>query len=564
MKDLTKKDQQNLSILQGVVIASLLFSIILSAMLAANYIQMESLDPIDSPALHLLMKKLKETPGSDALKEEIRALDLLARKAYFTSKWQLRTGGYILCGALLVLFGALHLTGRYRKKVYAPGKEPQDIWNAKNRSRRWITISGSFLFMLGILGMLLAQTELARDDVFQKPVAAAATEEDFKNNWPNFRGYEGNAIAFTDKAPISWDGKSGKGVEWKVEVPLKGFSSPIIWGEKLFITGADKKLNKEVYCFSTEDGKLLWTYSVKGVPGEKLPEVHDDTGYAPSTMSTDGKLVFAIFPGGDLVALDMDGRKVWKENLGFPENHYGHSSSLINWKNLLIVQYDQNERARLIAFNSRTGKVVWEKKRKIISWSSPICVNTGKRTQIVLTDSKTVSSYDPQTGELLWERECMGGEMGPSAVFANGMIFAANEYAVTAGLKLNEKEDGTQDVSIAWEWSDTLPDTASPAATDDYLFLATSSALVVCLDTKTGKMLWEKEFDDGFYSSPIIAGNNVYVMDMQGIMHVFEADKEYKAVGDLKLGEPAVTTPAFVKDRIYLRGEKYLYCITGK
>jgi len=229
---------------------------------------------------------------------------------------------------------------------------------------------------------------------------------------------------------------------------------------------------------------------------------------------------------------------------------------LIIFENLLLVQWDQNKDAKLLAYDIASGNEIWQAVRNEISWSSPICVNTGNRMELILTDSKSLTSYDPKTGMLYWKEDVLGGEMGPSAAFANGIIFAANDYASVVAMELTPEGP-----KLKWETDDNMPDTASPLATDQYLIIACSYGYLVCQNAKTGKQYWEHEYDMGFYASPILVGDNIYAMDMDGITHVVKCDSVYNLISESPLGEYSNCTPAIVGSRIYMRGEEFLYAI---
>jgi len=553
--------QQFVQIARGVAYAAAGFVIIISILMISNYFQLKSIDPLNSIALQSLMDKLQDNPDDQTLKNEIRALDLLSRKAHFTSVRQLRTGSYILLGAMIVLLIALKIINDLQRNLPAPpGHIDIDrTWLAALRSRKWLTVSGAVLLCLMLLSAALSYKELKTEKLFEN-TTTAPTPEELSTYWLNFRGPGANGIAQTKNAPIHWDGKSGAGIKWKIEVPRQGYSSPVIWRNRLFLTGADEKV-QEVYCFNTANGELRWRKEVSAIPGSqgKLPQVHKDTKYAAPTVATDGSHVCAIFPTGDLICFDLEGNRLWAFNMGLPDNHYGHSSSLIIYQHILIVQYDQRSDSRLLGLDVATGNTIWQVPRSVISWSSPICVDTGKRMELILTNSRSVDSYDPLTGASLWSVDCLAGEVGPSAAYADGMVFVANDRAVVAGIRITDTG-----AEVVWENDDDLPDTASPLATANYVLIATSYGFIICLDAKTGDKLWEQEFNDGFYASPILVADRVYAMDLQGVLHIFNADKEYQAISDPQLGEASACTPAFVGDLMYLRGNKYLYCVTGE
>ena len=195
--------------------------------------------------------------------------------------------------------------------------------------------------------------------------AALPSDEQVGESWPRFRGPGGLGISAYANVPDAWDAKSGKGIVWKTPVPLPGNNSPVVWGNRVFLSGADQQ-RREVYCFDADSGKLLWQQEVPGTPQStaRPPKVNEDTGYAAPTTATDGRRVFAIFANGDVAAFDFAGKLVWAKSLGLPENNYGHASSLAMYENLLLVQFDQGTtrtpKSKLLALDSATGKTVWE------------------------------------------------------------------------------------------------------------------------------------------------------------------------------------------------------------
>jgi outer membrane protein assembly factor BamB len=313
-----------------------------------------------------------------------------------------------------------------------------------------------------------------------------------------------------------------------------------------------------VYCFDLNTGKILWQTVVDKIPGSPAtaPKVNGETGFAAPTLTTDGRRVYAIFANGDLIALDFAGKKVWAKSLGLPKNHYGHSSSLQMFHDLLIVQFDQSGNTNIIAFAGKTGEQVWKTSRDVkISWSSPIVVNTGKQTEAMLVAEPFVISYNPATGKELWRFNCISGEVGPSLAYADGVVYSVNDYSKLAAVQI-----GTAP-KLLWESDEYLSDIPSPVATSKYLFLPTSYGLMVCYDAKTGEKYWEKDFATPTYASPMLADGNVFQMDKKGLMHIFKADKTYTSVSESPLGEGSVCTPAFVGGKIIIRGDKNLYCV---
>ncbi|MFW5693311.1 MAG: PQQ-binding-like beta-propeller repeat protein, partial [Thermoguttaceae bacterium] len=297
------------------------------------------------------------------------------------------------------------------------------------------------------------------------------------------------------------------------------------------------------------------------------PEVMDDTGFAAPTAVTDGRHVFAMFANGDMAAFDYDGKLAWSHSFGIPENVYGHAASLAMHEGLVFVQIDQgyvpeDEKSRLYAMDAATGAVVWEVKRAVPnSWGSPIVVEHDGRWQVITAADPWVIAYNPADGSELWRARCLRGDCGTTPVLAGGLVQIGNEYCQWSAIR----PDGTGDVTdthIAWTAEDGLPDTCSPLATEDLVMLMPSTGYFTGLDAKTGEMLWEVEFDEYFASSPSLAGDVVYVFDKEGGSWIGRPTGEgCEQVSEGALGEPCVTSPAFQDGRIYIRGEKHLFCI---
>lgn len=553
------------SLAKKVVIVAAISAAVLSVLMIANYLQTKSNDPLNSQVITQLITQLQDNPEDTALKEQIRALDLLARKAYFTYLWQIRTGGYLLFAFVLLLLLALKFISSFKPRLPDLESEPRAAaaWEDKLLSRKYILFGGLGVFVLALVLGMVSQSELKNIGTAKRGRTQTsdrvrfASVEELKKNWPGFRGPEGNGVASNAEYPVEWDGPTDKNILWKIPLPLPGYNSPIIWEKKIFLSGADRN-GQIVFCINADTGDILWQTELNDIPGspDRKPDVGQDTGYAAPTMTTDGQRVYAIFATGDIACLDMDGQRIWAKNLGVPDNHYGHSASLITYQDLLIVPYDQNTGGRLLALRTTSGDVVYDQPRDVeISWSSPILVNTGDRFELILNANPFVMSHDPRTGKELWRVQCMLGEVAPSPAYAEGMVFAVNDYARLVGIKLTENPE------ISWEYIDDLAEVSSPLATKDFVFMAASFGTISCFDSQTGERYWFHDFDDGFYSSPILVGDKVYCMDMSGVLSVFKAQKEFELISQNELGESAMTIPAFLHNRIYIRGMQHLYCI---
>ncbi len=635
MKKLPKRYNVDNRMWRGIAIVAGVFSFVVCVLLIANYVQLNRMDPVNTETINMLVERLSKDPSDNQLREEIRALDLLVRKAYFTNRWQIRTGGYLLLIGVAVIIIALQVIA-LNKKITPVVLEQHgdDFFFSQKAARKWIAISGTLLVLTALVLAFLthqklldkfdqaaiavidqngmdespdqkkiipgtgsvvttdissdqevvepaqdkvdrqdiseegsqdevnpyAGTMVKRTDVKSSDLKGFPTEKEIRENFTTFRGPGGNGISYHTGIPENWNGETGENVLWKIALPLRGFNSPVIWDDKLFVTGADES-KREVYCIDRHTGEIIWTALVDNIMGSpaQSPEVANYTGYAAPTVATDGRKVYAIFSNGDIIALDMDGNRVWSRNLGVPQNHYGYSSSLMMYENKVIVQYDNKTLPQLIALDAGSGETVWSTTRDVkISWASPVVVSTGDRTEIILAADPGVASYDPISGKELWRLDCIYGEVGPSVAYADGIVFALNEYANLVAIKLGEQP------GVLWEDSEYLSDVPSPVATDEFLFVATSYGVVVCYDAKTGEKYWEKEFDNTIYASPIISEGKVYLIDKKGVMHIFKVDKEFVPIAEPTLGEKAVCSPAFANGRIYLRGYKNLFCIGKK
>ncbi len=591
---------KTIRLLHSIAFAGAMFAFVLCILISVNYFQVKSSDPLNSPVMKSLVEKYRNNSDDEQLKAEIRELDLLARKAFFTNQWQIRTGGYLLLFSVLVVIICLKTAELMTTKIpVVPDAATDNFWDMRKINRKWVAYSGISLVCVSLLFAFLTHNELGKTlDLSAKSNGSTAdstqpnsenqnaktdsasisdsasltgqdstsltqsmdgfpTQQEINANSPSFRGPGGIGTVYQRGFPTSWNGSSGKNIKWKTAVPLLGYNSPIVWNDKIFLSGASAT-RREVYCFDLNTGKILWQTVVDKIPGSSAtaPKVNGETGFAAPTLATDGRRVYAIFANGDLIALNFDGKKVWAKSLGLPKNHYGHSSSLVLFHDLLIVQFDQSGNINVMAFAGKTGEQVWKTSRDVkISWSSPIVVNTGKQTEAILVAEPFVISYNPTTGKELWRFNCISGEVGPSLAYADGVVFSVNDYSKLAAVQIGASP------KLLWESDEYLSDIPSPVATSKYVFLPTSYGMMLCYDSKTGEKYWEKDFGTPTYASPMIADGNIFQMDKKGVMHIFKADKTYTSVSEPALGEGSVCTPAFVGGKIIIRGDKNLYCI---
>ena len=541
-----------------------------------------------------MRKQIEGYPDSKSLAKGFREMDLRLRGEFMAAQRVMSTGTYLLAGGLIAAIAgavtALGLRGALPHPGRAPDGRSVDRLNAA--VGRWVT-----LFLLAaVFGSSLALVVLSRPLDAMKAVERGSDggerggqtgpgpdggpphipkPQDIARYWSRFRGPGGAATSAYKNIPTDWDGRDGPGkknILWKTPLPLEGKNSPILWEKRLFLTAADKT-RRLVLSIDAETGKKLWSCEV-AVPGPPapVPRIPGDTGYAPGTAVTDGRHVVAMFPNGDLACVDYDGKQLWARNLGLPDNGYGHAASLVMWRDRTLVLFDQagpgDGMSQLLAFSSRSGKLLWVRPRDVgASWTTPIVIHAAGKDQVITSADPWVISYAPSDGSVIWRAKCMSGDVASSPIYAGGMVFVVHESADLVAIR----PDGTGDVTkthIAWKGDEGLPDITSPVSNGKQVWLLTSNGDLTCYDVKTGKVTYPKqmakELRKPFNSSPSIVGEQLWLMDLKGTTTILAAGPVFKLLGSCELGEPIFASPVFADGRIYLRGAKNLYCIGGK
>ncbi len=280
---------------------------------------------------------------------------------------------------------------------------------------------------------------------------------------------------------------------------------------------------------------------------------------------TDGRRVYVIFANGDMGAFDPDGTKLWFRNLGVPDSMYGYATSLAMYRNLLLVQYDQGSyediKSRMIAYDVTNGSVVWQRNREVPgSWTSPIVVDVDGVAQVITVADPWVIAYNAVSGDEIWRANCMGSDVAPSPIYANGIVFVAQPWEALTAIKANGSGDVT-DSHILWQSDDAIPDICSPVTDGELIFMVTSPGTLTCYDIADGSTVWQKELKHSFSASPCLVGKNIYLISDNGVVFIVEASREFKELGRCSISEGVVASPAFADGRMYVRGKKNLYCI---
>lgn len=417
------------------------------------------------------------------------------------------------------------------------------------------------------------------------------------SNWPQFRGKDSNQLTREKNLPEEWNDE--KNIEWKYKVSGRGWSTPVVWGDKVFFTSAvledpalqweeregeerrlvnppDAEYRWEVCCLDADSGKELWKkISYKGTP--KGP-THIDNTYASETPVTDGKLVYVYFGMIGVFVYDLEGNLVWEKDLGnYPtRGNWGTASSPKLWENTLYLQIDNEENSFLVALDAASGDEKWRVQREEKSnWSTPVLWKNKLRTELV-TGGKMARSYDPGTGGLLWELNMGGGRDIASPVADQEMIFVGNEkrsdgggflFAVKAGAEGNitPAQGASSSSGVIWSLSGSGMEMASPLLYEGLLYIVgRSRGVIYCYDAATGEPVYQKiKVPDAgpFWASPWAVEGKVYCMDERGTTYVIRAGEKFEVLAQNKLDDKFWASQAIANKSYFFRGVEYLYCV---
>jgi len=381
--------------------------------------------------------------------------------------------------------------------------------------------------------------------------------------WPSWRGPRGDGTSTEAGVPIRWS--AGENIAWKVPIPGKGHSSPIVWGDRVFVTTCLESEKKRVLlAVDRRDGKVLWNRVVLAAPLERKNELNS---YASSTPATDGRLVYVSFlesPKIQMVAYDMEGKEVWRRSPGDFNAAHGFCSSLTLFKDMVILNGDQDAKAFIVALDKATGEERWrvDRPNRTRSYCPPLITEAGGRTQMVLAGSKCVASYDPGTGKQFWIVD------GPTEQFVASMVYTDGLFCMTGGYPslhiLGIRPDGDGNVTgthVAWHERKNPSYVPSPIAAGKWFYVISDSGMLSCIEARTGRYAWQQQVARHVSSSPVSAAGNLYFLDDDGLTMVVKAGPTFEVVSKNALGEPCRTSPAISRGRIFVRAVGNLYCI---
>ncbi len=377
-------------------------------------------------------------------------------------------------------------------------------------------------------------------------------------NWPQWRGPAGTGVVSGDKVPVKW---TAADVQYRVELPGVGQSSPVIWGDKIFLTTATRTGDRIVMCLSRKDGSTLWQ---KTVSQGKTEELHKMNTWASATCATDGEHVAAFFGRGGLHCFDTAGKLLWSKDLGRFDGPWGTGASPVIVGDLVVQNCDADNAAFLVAFDKKSGKEMWRTPRPVVrGWSTPVLIEAGGRKELVMNGHTGVTGYDPETGKQLWFCKGDNGRGTPTVTPAAGLMVAV---AGRPGDMVGVKAGGEGNVQEVWRTPRRSGrDLPSPAAVGNYLFVANMRGVGSVYDARNGQLLSTMRLTGNYSASPIVAGGLIYQPEETGDVVVIKPGKEPTIVArnsvNAEDNEIFRASLAVAGGQVFMRSTGCLYCI---
>ena len=426
-----------------------------------------------------------------------------------------------------------------------------------------------------------------------------------KGSWPSFRGPNAAGVATGQNLPERWDAKTRENILWSTPIPGLAHSSPIVWGDRVFVTTAissrgkatfkpglygdgdaseDRSPHKFVlYAIDKRTGTIAWErVAVDGAPRNKR---HIKSTYASASPATDGRIVVAWFGSEGVHAFDVNGKPLWKVDLGrvdmgaydVPAVEWGPASSPIIWKDLVIVQCDTQADSFLLALDVATGKTVWKTERQELpSWGTPTVIATPAGEELVTNASNFIRGYDPGTGKELWRLGGSSKITAPTPFGANGLIVIASGrgperpiFIVRPGARgdITLAKDQTSNASVAWSKTGRGSYMPTPLAHDGILYVLANNGVFDAYDLNTGQEIYRQRLEpvgSGFSASPVIADGRIYLSSEDGEIIVVAAGREFKKLGANSMGDLLMATPAISDGVMYVRSASTLFAVGAK
>jgi outer membrane protein assembly factor BamB len=397
--------------------------------------------------------------------------------------------------------------------------------------------------------------------------------------WPQWRGPKADGVSRSANPPIEWS--ETRNVRWKIELPGRGSSTPVIWGDRVYVstavpvnaTGQRAQHRFVVMAVNRRDGKIAWQHTAR----EEAPHegTHQEFGtMASASAVTDGQHVIASFESRGIYAFDMNGKPAWQKDLGDKRMRmeFGEGSSPALYKDKLFVVWDHQGDSFIVALNKATGAELWRAKRdEIDSWATPLVIEAGTRAQVVTGAMRRVRAYDAETGEIVWETAGLTMNPIPSPVASDGLVFLMSGFrgsSLKAVRYADAKGDITGTANVVWTLDRDTPYVPSPLLYDGILyFLKSNNGLLSAFDAKTGKAHYQAQRIEALpnvFASPVGAAGRVYLLGQQGVGVVLKHGPTLEVVATNTLEDKFDASPALVDREMYLRGYKNLYCVAEK
>lgn len=399
-------------------------------------------------------------------------------------------------------------------------------------------------------------------------VALASSSSFAQESWPRFRGPNGTGISQQKGFPVQW---SHSDYEWNVTIPGKGHSSPIVWGDRLFVTSADSTDSgtaRRLFCLDAITGKTLWQQTLT----LESSHLHNKNSWASGTPATDGEHVYVVFSdekAHTLAAFDFAGIEIWRQNLGPFESQHGQGASPIVYRDKVILPNDQLGPSYVFAFNKSTGELVWKTPRRTekTSYATPMVLESKDSTQIIcVSDAMGVASLNPDNGKINWNSSSFPLRTVASPIAVAGTIFASCGSGGTGKLLL--AVDPGRDIDskdrVRFQRKTTLPYVPTPVSHDKQVYLWTDIGVVVRIDATTGRESQRLRVNDKFSGSPVCVDGNLYCISEKGRVVVVSTKGDMKVLGKSSLKGESYATPAIANGRMYLRTFDRLMCLKAK
>jgi hypothetical protein len=403
-------------------------------------------------------------------------------------------------------------------------------------------------------------------------------------NWPGWRGPSGDGISAGKGIPTKWSSKEN--IAWRIAVRGEGHSSPIVWGDKVFLTSSLTEKNKRILlCIDRLSGQTVWQRDVVQSPPETI---HRLNSRASGTPATDGKQVYVTFmraegdeviapnvgserlitPGKIIVAAyDLDGNEKWKTNVGDFLSAHGFNTCPVLFEDLVILNGDHDGNAYLVALDRQSGRQRWRTRRenKTRSYVTPIIREIDGITQMILSGSLCIASYDPRNGKRHWIVDGPTEQFVASMVYDGKYVFATGGYPERHTLAIRPGGKGNvTDTHIAWRTTRGAAYVPSPIISGRYLLMVADSGIASCFEARTGKRHWMERLPGGHSPSPVSADGLVYFVSDRGVTTIIRPSETFAVIAKNELGEPVSASPAISQGQIFLRTHQHLYCIGSK